>query len=438
MENISLHIPLQYLRTYVSGRLALHFEQVSEVDVDADAWLEDDSAFSNWIKTQQPEVDEYIALLLAFAPHIQPGFFDDILKEYLPEGGNFIEFGGVKGVNHRGLLPTGDTLLFILCGNDVNKRASLQQTLLRKSKFFQQGILQIEAVPFGEPPMSGRLLLDEETIDMWITGETGRPRFSTDFAAEYITTTQQWEDLVLNEHTFKQIHEIEEWVRHHDQLLHEWNMIRRVKQGYCALFHGPPGTGKTMAAMLLGKYTGLDVYKIDLSKVISKYIGETEKNLSRIFDKAQRKKWILFFDEADTLFGKRTEIRDAHDRYANQEVGYLLQRIEQYSGLVILASNFKSNMDEAFLRRIQNIVYFPVPAAEERFTLWKQAFPEQVRFSKSISFEHISHYHELTGANINNIAYYCCLKLVSANQEELSYPDLQLAIKRELQKEGKA
>ncbi|NIG53817.1 ATP-binding protein [Chitinophaga sp. Cy-1792] len=433
----SLHVPLTYLRQYVTGRLALHFEQATEVNVDADAWLEDDSPFSRWIMEQQPEVEEYVALLLAFAPHIQPGFFDDILKEFLPDGGNFIEFGGTKGMNHRGLLPTGDTLLFILAGTDVNKRAALQLSLLRNSKFFQQGILQLDAVPAGEPPMSGRLLLDEETADIWITGEAGRPKFTSDFAAEYITTMQEWDDLILNPHTLEQIREIEEWVRHQHQLLHDWNMIRRVKQGYCALFHGPPGTGKTMAAMLLGKYTGLDVYKIDLSKVVSKYIGETEKNLSRIFDKAQRKQWILFFDEADTLFGKRTEINDARDRYANQEVGYLLQRIEQYGGLVILASNFKSNMDEAFLRRIQNIIYFPIPAAEERFTLWKQAFPEQVKFSKSISFEHISNYHELTGANINNIAYHCCLKLIAGNQEELSYPDLQLAIKRELQKEGR-
>ena len=130
-------------------------------------------------------------------------------------------------------------------------------------------------------------------------------------------------------------------------------MRKRVKPGYRALFHGPPGTGKTLTATLLGKHTGRPVFRIDLSRVVSKYIGETEKNLSRLFDKAEHKDWILFFDEADALFGKRTEIRDAHDKYANQEVAYLLQRIESYAGLVILATNQRGNIDEAFLRRFQ-------------------------------------------------------------------------------------
>ncbi|WP_119079986.1 ATP-binding protein [Chitinophaga alhagiae] len=433
----SFHIPLQYLRNYVAGRMDLHFGKASSVTVDTDAYWHDGSPFAVWMEEHKPGPEEYVCLLLALAPHLQPSFFEDILREYIPEGGNFIDFGGAKSQYHRGVLPTGETMLFILAGNDVNKRVELQDLLLHSSVFFKQGILSLETVPYGEPRMSGRLLLAEETLEFWLTGRISHPRFSSEFAAEHISTAREWEDLVLNDHTLSQIREIEEWIRHHHTLLHEWQFGSRMKHGYCALFHGPPGTGKTLAATLLGKYTGLDVFRIDLSKVVSKYIGETEKNLARIFDRAERKKWVLFFDEADALFGKRTEIRDAHDKYANQEVGYLLQRVENYNGLIILASNFKANMDEAFLRRMQNVVYFPIPAEKERYILWERSFPQRVRFASDVSLHHISKEHELTGSNINNIAYFCCLKLISNQKEEITSPELLYAIRRELLKEGK-
>jgi SpoVK/Ycf46/Vps4 family AAA+-type ATPase len=280
-------------------------------------------------------------------------------------------------------------------------------------------------------------LLAEETIEYWLMGKVSRPRFSAEFAAEYIHTEQNWNDLVLNTSTLQQLQEIEQWVKHHKILLNDWELSRKMKRGYRALFHGPSGTGKTMAATLLGKHTGLEVYKIDLSKIVSKYIGETEKNLSRIFDKAEHKNWILFFDEADALFGKRTEVRDAHDKYANQEVSYLLQRIENYAGLVILASNLKSNMDDAFLRRLQNIIYFPIPNIEERKTLWQNAFPNKVQFAEDIQLDAIAQRFELTGSNISNISYYCCLSLVSNDTTVLSDAVLKHAIRRELIKEGK-
>lgn len=438
MVDYSFQIPLQYLRSYISGRLSLHFGKTDDVTLEEDAYWRDGTPFAIWMEEHQPNANEYVSLLLALAPHLQPSFFDEILKEYIPEGSNFVDFGGVKGQHHRGTLPTGETLLFVLAGNDINKRVELQTHLLHESALFKKGILSIETVPFGEPLMSGRLTLADETLEFWFTGKISHPRFSSEFAAEYIRTSRDWDDLVLNHHTLVQIREIHDWIRHHHTLLHDLQFKNRMKQGYTALFHGPPGTGKTMAATLLGKSSGLDVFRIDLSKVVSKYIGETEKNLSRIFDRAEQKRWILFFDEADALFGKRTEIRDAHDKYANQEVGYLLQRIESYNGLIILASNFKANMDEAFLRRIQNVVYFPVPSAQERFTLWERALPETVKFASDVSLKHISSEHELTGSNINNIAYFCCLQLISQQKEEITSPELLYAIRRELTKEGKA
>lgn len=163
-------------------------------------------------------------------------------------------------------------------------------------------------------------------------------------------TTSDWQELVLKSATRAGLDEIVSWVRERD---------RPERRGYRVLFQGAPGTGKTLAAQVLAKQLGLELYRVDLASVVSKYVGETEKNLARVFDEAQARDWILFFDEADALFGKRTEVRDAHDRYANIEVSYLLQRIESYEGLVILVSNLRGNIDPAFLRRLNRIIDFP-------------------------------------------------------------------------------
>ena len=214
-------------------------------------------------------------------------------------------------------------------------------------------------------------------------------------------------------------------------------MNRIIKPGYRALFHGPPGTGKTLTAALLGKLTGRDVFRVDLSMIVSKFIGETEKNLAHLFDRAENKDWILFFDEADALFGKRTGVRDAHDRYANQEVSYLLQRVETFGGLVILASNFKANIDEAFIRRFQSIIHFPMPRTAERLRLWQQSLPPHIALDTDVNLKMLAERYELSGASIVNIVQYCCLTALSRNDKVLTNQDLRNGIAREFGKEGK-
>jgi len=187
-----------------------------------------------------------------------------------------------------------------------------------------------------------------------------------DFFAKPITTKLTWNDLDLPKDTLSQIHEIEKWIKYSDSLLENSGLRNKIKPGHRALFYGPPGTGKTITAALLGKYNDKDVYSIDLSLVVSKYIGETEKNLATLFDKAENGDWILFFDEADALFGKRTNISDANDRYANQATSYLMQRMELYKGLIILATSAKDSIDEKFIRRLNTVIYFPDTNSEEK------------------------------------------------------------------------
>ncbi|MEM9888606.1 MAG: ATP-binding protein, partial [Bacteroidota bacterium] len=392
---------------------------------------------ARFIQYYQLSTEESLLVLIVLAPHVLPDFYDTLIAQYLPEGGNFPAFGGVKGEHRRTMLPTGETALFILAGNDVQRRLQLQMLLSNEHFFVKQKILYLDQVKSGEPLMSGKLILDQEYVEMFTLGQISIPKLSTNFPAQYISTELEWQDLVLHEQTLTQIKEIENWVNHHHTLMNDWQMHKKLKAGYRALFYGPPGTGKTLTATLLGKYTQKPVFRIDLSMIVSKYIGETEKNLSNLFDKAQNKDWILFFDEADSIFGKRTNVRDAHDKYANQEVSYLLQRIENYSGLTILASNFKNNIDDAFVRRFQAMIYFPFPKPQERQRLWEKAFPEHIQLEHNVDFQQLAQRYELTGSNIMNVVQYCCIESLAKASTTLNFPAIQQGIARELAKEGK-
>ncbi|WP_343673104.1 ATP-binding protein, partial [Chitinophaga sp.] len=278
-------------------------------------------------------------------------------------------------------------------------------------------------------------------INIFTHGKPVPPHFSSSFPAKRVTTELTWEDLVINNELKSQIDELMNWVNFNAKLMNRWDMEKRLRKGYRALFYGPPGTGKTFTAGLLGKYTGKEVYKIDLSMIVSKYIGETEKNLELLFSRAEDKGWILFFDEADALFGKRTNVRDAHDKYANQEVSYLLQRIEDYNGLIILATNMKNNIDDAFIRRFNAILKFSFPDANERAMIWRRTFPAKSTFVGGDIPEMIKRY-ELAGGSILNVVHYACLKAIEKHTDdkeelEIYINDVLDGIKREFVKEGK-
>ena len=226
------------------------------------------------------------------------------------------------------------------------------------------------------------------------------------------------------------------WLKHHQKLELDLVIRRKLKPGYRVLFYGPSGTGKTLTATLLGKHFSKEVYRIDLSQVVSKYIGETEKNLEKVFSKAENKNWILFFDEADALFGKRSNVSSAHDKYANQEVSYLLQRVEDYHGLIILASNFKNNIDQAFIRRFNSIIHFPIPDSNERLAIWQRNIPASIPLSKEVLLHMYAQKYELSGSAISNIMQYAALCALS-NGQVITEKVIEHGIRRELIKEDK-
>ncbi|MEM9823275.1 MAG: ATP-binding protein, partial [Bacteroidota bacterium] len=271
------------------------------------------------------------------------------------------------------------------------------------------------------------------------TGETYSPPYSNRFPAEQLTTMLTWSDLVLPINLRKELEDIKSWAQHGPVLLQDWGLERKVKKGYRALFHGPPGTGKTLTATLLGQAINVPVYRVDLSMMISKYIGETEKNLKSLFDRAENKNWILFFDEADALFGRRTVGQNANDRFANQQVAYLLQRIENYNGLIILSSNLKEGMDEAFSRRFESVLFFPKPDVQQRLQLWEKYFTDD-NFSveAGVDFGDIAEEYEVTGGDIIQILKFCSIRAISRNTKALLLKDIREGIKRAYRRSGKS
>lgn len=231
-----------------------------------------------------------------------------------------------------------------------------------------------------------------------------------------------------------ELEEINTWIASHGTIMEGWGLSRYLKAGYRALFYGPPGTGKTLAATLLSKKNGMDVYRVDLSMIVSKYIGETEKNLAKVFDMAENRNWILFFDEADALFGKRTSTNTSNDRHANQEVAYLLQRIEDFPGTVILATNLKSNIDEAFSRRFQSVVYFPMPTEELRRELWKNILPKKWLGRQGDNLIALAAETELSGGSINNVVRRCAIQMVMSGRNTLDQQTLKEALQKEKSK----
>jgi AAA+ superfamily predicted ATPase len=228
------------------------------------------------------------------------------------------------------------------------------------------------------------------------------------------------------------------WVRHQRKVLDQWGFARRLAlgRGLTALFAGEPGTGKTMAAQVLAAELGLDLYRVDLSRVMSKYIGETEKNLAQLFDEAQASGCMLFFDEADALFGKRSEVKDAHDRYANVEIGYLLQRMEEHDGVTVLATNRMQDLDEAFVRRFHLIVDFPMPAEAERLRIWQGMFPPEAERDRDVDLARLARDFEVSGGAIKNIVL-AAAYLATGEGQPIGLRHLARSLRRELAKSGR-
>ena len=408
------------------------FRQIAPPDLQGD-----DSGYAQLVTQHAMDFNERLVLVLALIPHVRPQMLDLLFIRNKNLDRGYAEFGGWRGKYHGGFLPTGETAAFILAGRDLGHRFAVIRLFESDHFFAQSALLKIVRQTEDEPFLSGALMLSADALSRCTSGISHKPDYSINFPAKLIDTRLSWDDLVLAPEVLAEIDVLKTWMQHSTTIMQDWGLEKSIKPGYRSLFYGPSGTGKTLTATLIGAELGVDVYRIDLSMVVSKYIGETEKNLANVFDQAQYKNWILFFDEADALFGKRTQASSSNDRHANQEISYLLQRVEDYPGIVILATNLKANIDEAFARRFQSLVYFPLPDTTQRKRLWQNILNGRSNLADDADLEQLASSYALSGGAITNVVRYGAISALQKNRNRINQDDLINGVAKELRKEGK-
>ena len=428
---------VEWLTKKIDQRLDLFFENKnSDVrDVAPPKIEHDPSNYANFIKTYCTDEVERIILVMALVNYFKPELYDRFLIKNKGLGKNFTEFGGKTSEKTENVfVPTLRTVGFILFGDQTPDYFRLHFYFEDNHFFKSQNsvLLNIQNQSF----LDATFILGQEFLQKVTSGNDFKPNYSSDFPANRIYTDLDWRDLVLENYIFDEMDIIDTWLKNKEQIVLDKLLSKKINRGYKCLFHGPPGTGKTLSATLLGKKNNLDVYRVDLSQVVSKYIGETEKNLASIFDIAENKNWILFFDEAESLFSKRTAVSDSKDKFANQETAYLLQRVENYNGLIILATNLKPNIDLAFSRRLQSVINFPMPNYPQRKELWINALSGISDLTED-EIDNIAKSYKISGGSIKNVIQFSWLKS-KANKINITLQDLLIGIRRELNKDGKS
>lgn len=427
---------IDWFRQLLDTSIRIYFRQECEVGslYDIEPPLNEWWERMTGIPEAEIRFDEKAVLMLALMPHLYPQVLDIFFANNKAFERPYTEFGGWKGLSHGGFLPTGETVAFILAGEEMERRSVVVRLFDKEHWFYSRNILHLEKSGEGEPFLSGQLCVSDELLSRVLHGREYKPDYSMGFPAKRVTTPLEWDDMVLGYQVVQPLEEINAWITGHRVIMEEWGLNRILKAGYRSLFYGPPGTGKTLAATLLGKRNGMDVYRVDLSMIVSKYIGETEKNLAKVFDLAENRDWILFFDEADALFGKRTSTQTSNDRHANQEVAYLLQRIEDFPGTVVLVTNLRTNIDEAFARRFQSMVYFPMPDEYTRRELWEKMLPQAWTPQGRAEMIERAATYELAGGAMTNVIRSCALHLFVSGTSVLDETVLMEAARKEQQK----
>lgn len=428
---------LDWLSEMISFRINNYFNAENKIkaEINPPNIESDNSKYARFLN--ENKINDFERLLIAsgLALYFKPEIFDAFLIKNKNINKVFTEFGGKIKDNNSIFIPTLGTIAFLCFGSELEPRFSIQNLFKRDHLLNKENIIILEDNN-SSILLNKTIKIGEEFLELITLGKEFKPSYSSHFPADLLTTNLNWDDLVLDDNILIEVENINTWLNHEDEINNDVVLSKKISRGYKSLFYGPPGTGKTLTVSLLGKKNNRDVYRIDLSSLVSKYIGETEKNLGRIFDIAENKNWILFFDEAESLFSKRTGVSDSKDKFANQQTAYLLQRLESYKGLIVLATNLKPNIDQAFSRRIHSSIYFAMPNINERIKLWTNALKEISELSPEF-IEKISNDFELSGGSIINIIQFAWL-LSKKNKTNIRKKDILIGIKRELTKDGKS
>lgn len=371
--------------------------------------------YFDWLIEEEVDLLERMVLSLALAARTTPQFLDYLYTKNQYTDQVFTEFGvRLEGEPLR-LSPSWQTVFFLFLGTAAEQQFQLLNYVHPDHRLYVNNCLLMPEQR-AENPFLTPLKLNSDMLRTWLYPAELRNVADGNFPAHEISSPLNWEDLFLNAETERGLNQLRLWLRHGDDLLDQDKFSKYINPGIRVLFYGPSGTGKTLTASLLGKEFKMPVYRLDLSQMVSKWIGETEKNLARVFDIAEKKKWILFFDEADSLFSKRSSVSSSNDRRANQEISYLLQRIENFDGTVIMASNLRENIDDAFIRRFQLMINFPMPDKTIREKLWTNMLDDTFELCPDLNLAQIAEDFEIAGGSMKNV--FRGVVLVVADREE--------------------
>ncbi|MDE0970441.1 MAG: ATP-binding protein [Octadecabacter sp.] len=427
-------IELAWLNTPIAKRLARFFKAPNKkLALARETKHDTETAIGQLITQADLSPQARCILALALTSHVNSGILDPFFIKNASIDRPFAQFGNQLG-NHEAFQPTTETAFFMISGTDTAKRIAAMALFGPDHPLGSQAGVSITKTQ--DSKISNRLDIALQRAEVLCDGISPHPNYSPNFPAKRLTTRLKWDDLVLPTSVKDQLEHILAWLTNRDTILNCWGLSRHFGLGYKALFSGPPGTSKALTATLLGQRTGLNVYRVDLSMIVSKCISETEKNLSVIFDMSTQRDWILFFDEAEALFSAHTSASSSNDRDANQEGSYLLQRIKECQSLVILATNLRNSIDSAFSLRFQSTVAFSRPNFDESLRLWRNILATML-MDHQLDLKPLARDHDLSSASITNIIRHAAITARQRNSPALNGADINAAISAELNKEGR-
>ncbi|MFA0961647.1 ATP-binding protein [Roseivirga sp. BDSF3-8] len=428
---------LDWLSRIIVFRLTKPEAKIDFQDIAHAPDLKEGTHYMAFVEKYEWGPSERLALALGIAAVYKPEVLLPFTEKFKDTALQY-RFGGNVRERSISFTPTVRTIWFLLSGNDPVLIQHYRHVLHGKHRLFRDDILRFTGSTESMALPHREVEIDDRFLDYFIGEPYPRLDNETDFPATLSETPLSFEDVVLPDKVKAELEDLTKFIRNRHKLRALGDIRKRLKTSYVVIFSGEPGTGKTVTARTIGKKYGMPVYIVNLSRIVSKYIGETEKNLERVFDRFDGQDCILFFDEADALFGKRTEVKDSKDRYANQEVAFLLQKIEAFEGIVILATNVndvQQSFDKAFQRRIRRQIKFEFPTEAERLLLWEKTLPAPFAYEESLA-QKLARNYQLTGSNIHNITSDVIIEALDQDTKMVTFDMVEPYLKTEFQKRG--
>lgn len=432
---------LNWLRSVLELRIESYFQpragQASIFDLPLPDLSKNTTTYGQLVRELELDASERLVLILSLTPYVKPELLDIFLLQNPISNRSYTEFGGRVRGDREGFLPTGETALFMLAGGDLEARFKGAEIFNKKHPFFSQHILQFDEIGNGGIRMRSQLSVSEEFLEILTTGRAFQPSYSSKFPLKPLSTELDWSDLGLNPKLQKELEGILNWIKHEEVLMDDWKLSQHIKTGYKSLFHGPSGTGKKLAAALIGKSTNREIYEVESSLLLARHFRRNNDHIDSFFGTAERNDWILLFDEADSLFGKRTNIRESNSRYANQEVSYLRQKIEEYGGIILLSTESKDELEFPF--PIDAKITFPEPDRRQRLILWTSIFGgdnKKYKLARDIDFQDLASKFEMNREDIIQVLKYATTATIGRGENEIRREDILAGIRKELAQKG--